>query len=120
MILVTAFRNAFKNYVNFQGRAGRGEYWWFVLSTVLLYVLIGALAKVSGIFAIIGVLFYLAIILPGLALAARRLHDTDRSAAWILISLLPLIGSIWLLVLLVQKGTTAPNRYGMAPQELTR
>ena len=120
MILVSAFQNAMRNYINFQGRAGRGEYWWFVLSTLVIYLIFGLLTRVSSIFTAIAFVFYLAIVLPGIAVAARRLHDTDRSGAWILISLIPFIGSIWLLVLLVQQGTPVANRYGMPPQQLTR
>ena len=118
--MISALKNAFRNYINFQGRAGKGEYWWFVLSVIVLEVIIAALTKASSIFGIIGVLVYLALLLPGLAVAVRRLHDTDRSGAWILITFIPLIGSIWLLILLLQKGNVEANRYGMPAHQLTR
>ena len=67
-------------------------------------------------FAFISLIANLALLLPSLAVTARRLHDTDRSAWWILIALIPLIGAIVLLVFLVQDGTPGPNRFGPSPK----
>jgi uncharacterized membrane protein YhaH (DUF805 family) len=66
---------------------------------------------------VLSTLASLVLLLPGLSVLVRRLHDTDRSAWWILIPFVPLIGSIWLIVLLCQRGTEGANRYGMGPAE---
>lgn len=94
--------DAFKNYANFSGRATRTQYWMFVLfnfiiSLVLSFVLTMTIGDIGNVlYAIYG----LAVLIPSLAISVRRLHDTNRSGWWILISLVPLIGSIWLLILL--------------------
>ena len=86
-------------YADFTGRASRPEYWWFVL-----FILLGSIA-VTLVNDIAGALFNLATLLPSIAVAARRLHDTGRTGWWQLIVLIPLIGWIVLIVFLAQKGT---------------
>jgi len=100
-----------KKYAEFTGRAGRMEYWLFtlvniVVMNVFLHVHLGI---VSGIFAI-------ASIIPGIAVAIRRLHDTNRSGWWILIALIPIIGAIILIVFTLLPGEEADNQYGSPPQ----
>jgi uncharacterized membrane protein YhaH (DUF805 family) len=93
----------FSKYADFSGRASRPEYWWFVLFLVLGGLLLSLLSDV------LWLLFTLATLLPSIATATRRLHDTGRSGWWQLIVLLPLIGLIVLLVWLAQpaRSTTA-------------
>jgi uncharacterized membrane protein YhaH (DUF805 family) len=124
MTFIAAVRSVLSQYVEFGGRARRAEYWWFVLFTVLVGVVTsildlalgtefeGSIAS-SGLFSLIA---NLALLLPSLAVAVRRLHDTDRSGWWILIALIPLIGAIVLLVFFVQDGTPGPNRFGPSPK----
>ncbi|MBQ4818929.1 DUF805 domain-containing protein [Aquimarina sp. MMG016] len=114
-----------ENYANFEGRARRKEYWMFTLFNVLiilgLYVLamvflfmeINALASVFG---ILYVIYALGVLVPGLAVAVRRLHDTGKSGWMILVGLIPLIGGIWLLVLYVTEGDKGDNEYGPDPK----
>ncbi len=106
-----------KNYAGFNGRAGRSEYWMFFLINlviaVVLYV-IGTLIHSQ----IIYYLYSLAVLIPGLAVAFRRLHDTGKSAWWILIALIPFIGGIWLIVLLAAQGVQGNNQYGPDPKSL--
>ena len=104
MTFVDSIQTCFNKYVNFEGTASRSEYWWFVLFIVLGYIVLGIFSKN------LSLLFGLATMLPSLAVAARRLHDTDRSGWWQLISFIPLIGHIVLIVFLVQDSR--PNRYG--------
>ena len=116
---------ALKRYADFQGRASRSEYWLFALLIFLvalgLAILNAVVMGVTGsaqpnvlILLLYGV-FLLATIIPSLSVTFRRLHDTDRSAWWILIGLVPLIGSIALLVFYCLPSTPGPNRFGPAP-----
>jgi len=112
-----AIGTCFRKYAVFSGRASRSEYWFFVLFQLLLFVgvmILDALAF-RGSVAVFTTLAWLILILPGFAVTVRRLHDTDMSGWWILISFVPLIGSIFLLVWMCQRGTQGPNRFGMGP-----
>ena len=104
------------NYANFDGRARRSEYWWFFLFVnVLLAALIFVSMLVSELLFVILGLFVLALLLPSLAVTARRLHDTNRSAWWILVNIIPYVGGLVLVVLCALSGTSGPNRYGPEP-----
>ncbi len=89
-----------------------------MLIYIIIYILLGiVLGLISEKLAIAGLaIFVLAMIIPALAVTVRRLHDTDRSGWWILISLVPVIGSIWLFVLLVIDSTPGDNQYGANPK----
>ncbi len=107
--------SCFSKYVTFEGRARRSEYWWFAaFCTIVVVVLMGLSAMMDGstIPMIVLGLFVLAVILPGLAVTVRRLHDTDRSGWWWFIQLVPAIGGIWFFVLMVIGGSPGPNRFG--------
>lgn len=116
------FIKVIQNYANFSGRAQRAEYWYFVLFYVLILIGLSIVDWVTGTFsetAGIGLLsgiFALAIFIPSLAVAVRRLHDTDRSGWWLLIGIIPLIGGIVLLVFTVKDGTPGTNKYGDNPK----
>jgi uncharacterized membrane protein YhaH (DUF805 family) len=120
MQMMDAVRRVLSNYATFSGRAARPEYWWWVLAVVLGSVVFRLIdsaifggAEVDGApVQVFSALFGIAILLPMLAVGARRLHDTDRSAWWLLLNLLPLIGALVLLWFYVQRGTEGPNRFG--------
>ena len=108
------FKKALRNYTNFSGRARRKEYWYFVLVQMGLIIVAMILDAIifnseTGLFYIVVVL---GLFLPGLAVTIRRLHDTSRSGWWFLISILPLIGSIVLLVFLASDTKLETNQWG--------
>jgi uncharacterized membrane protein YhaH (DUF805 family) len=98
MTFQESIKTCLTKYADFNGRAVRSEYWWFALAIFIVGAVCQAIHP-----AIAGV-FYLATLLPSLAAATRRLHDTNRSGWWQLIVLLPLIGLIILIVFLAQEG----------------
>ncbi len=116
---------ALKKYATFSGRARRKEYWFFVLFYVLISIVATVIDSMTGSFdptmgmGMLGLLVALALLIPSLAVAVRRLHDTDRSGWWVLLCLIPLIGGIWLLVLLCLDSTPGDNRFGPNPKEET-
>jgi uncharacterized membrane protein YhaH (DUF805 family) len=104
------------HYLSFSGRASRSEYWFFILFGILAsfaagFVDGGFLATPADQFGPVSVSVTLGLILPSWSVAVRRLHDTDRSGWWLLISLVPLIGAIVLLVFNVSPGTQGRNRF---------
>ena len=112
---------AFTKYAQFSGRSRRKEFWLFylmlIIATVVLTgvdILIGAFDPVSG-FGLLSGIFTLAIIVPSLAVSVRRLHDTNRSGWWLLLSVIPLLGTIVLLIFWCMKGTQGQNDYGDDP-----
>jgi uncharacterized membrane protein YhaH (DUF805 family) len=104
-----------KNYAGFSGRARRAEYWQFALfnaiALVALFVIDLAIKT-----TIPYLLYTLAVIVPGLAVAVRRLHDTGRSGWWLLIGLVPLVGAIVLLVFACLDSEAGENKYGANPK----
>jgi len=119
------YLEVFKKYAVFSGRARRKEYWYFLLFNIIISIVLAVIDGVTGTFSaetdmgLLGGLYTLAVLIPGLAVSVRRLHDTDRSGWWLLIYLIPLIGAIVLLVFMVQDSTPGENRYGPNPKDVT-
>ncbi len=109
-----AVATCFSKYAVFRGRASRPEYWYWVLFAVLLTIAAAIVDIVAFNYdaGVVSTLISLALLLPGLAVLVRRLHDIDRTGWWILIGFLPVIGTIVLLVFACTRGTTGPNRFG--------
>jgi len=105
MTFFESVKTCFSKYASFDGRASRSELWWWVLFVFL----VSAAASMLG--NLVSGLFSLAVFLPNIAVAARRLHDTDRSGWLQLVVLIPLIGWILMIYWCVQAGKE-PNRYG--------
>ena len=121
-----AVQSVFSNYAKFRGRAARSEFWWFQLFIVLGGI-VAAVLDLSANSNVLGgeplaTLFYLATIIPDLAVSVRRLHDTDSSGWWLLLGLIPLIGMIVLIVWWCLEGSKGYNRFGADPLQpaLTR
>lgn len=106
-----------ENYVNFKGRAGRAEFWVFVIISSIIGWLLGFVGGLINPYVgyILYGLFGLAILLPYLGVAARRMHDLGKGAGWIFISCVPIIGGIWFLILCIKAGEPNENRFGAVP-----
>lgn len=108
-----AISTCFRKYVTFSGRANRPEFWWFTL-----FVWLSALAAsvidsaVLGNYGVLSLIVSLGLLLPGLAVTVRRLHDTDRSGWWYFLCFIPLIGIIILIIWFCGRGTPGRNRFG--------
>lgn len=105
-----------KKYAVFSGRARRKEYWIFFFFNVIIASVLGFIEGLAGGPGVLGSLYSLAVLIPGIAVSVRRLHDTNRSGWWLLIGLVPLIGTIVLLVFMVQDGQPGENQYGPNPK----
>jgi uncharacterized membrane protein YhaH (DUF805 family) len=111
-----------KNYVGFSGRARRKEYWMFFLISTLVSIGLILVDRMTGSYdpvrgwGLLSGLYALAVLLPGLAVSVRRLHDRDKSGWWLLLALIPLIGAIILLVWCAMDGDRGDNRFGPDPK----
>jgi uncharacterized membrane protein YhaH (DUF805 family) len=116
---VNNYLSVLKRYVDFQGRARRREYWMFFLANVIvsvLFLLIGSMIMNSSEVTVPNMIYSLAVLLPSLAAAARRLHDTGKSAWYLFIGLVPIVGPILIIVFLATEGTKGDNAYGPNPK----
>jgi uncharacterized membrane protein YhaH (DUF805 family) len=115
-----AIGSGFRNYVNFSGRAIRSEYWyWTLFEAVVIVALIVIDERLNpgtemGAFSVVNLIVTLAVIVPGLAVSVRRLHDIDRTGWWILLGV-TVIGSFVLLYWACLRGTLGQNRFGPDP-----
>ena len=136
-----AVKHVFSNYANFQGRASRSEFWWFYLFMVIVNSVIsipytigltssagsmtvdqatgqvtsGSLSGLAIFGIVLMAIWFLATIVPLIAVSVRRLHDTDRSGGWWFLGFICCIGTIILIVFYVQPSTPGPNRFGEGP-----
>jgi len=119
-----AVGSSLRNYATFSGRARRSEFWYFILFNLLVNLVAGVLdaaffdtdiaaPEQFGAFSLIA---FLVLLLPGLAVSVRRLHDTGRSGWALLLALIPLVGIIILIVFYATRGEDGPNRFGPDPR----
>ena len=113
MDFMTAVSTCFRKYATFSGRARRSEYWYFSLFTTVVST---ALSLIFGDQAMIASLFALVTLLPGLAVTWRRMHDIGKSGAWSLLVLLPIIGTIIVLIWECKDSQPGSNAYGPNPK----
>ena len=118
------FLKVLRQYADFEGRASQREFWMTVLFNFLfataVFIISLIVSLIRGSFypsPALSYMYMFALLLPGWAVAARRLHDSGRSAWYLLLSLIPFIGGIWLLVLFIVDGTPGENRYGKNPSD---
>lgn len=130
MTFTQSIKSVFSKYATFTGRASRSEYWYFTLfniitSTLLLLLGIAIGAATGGSDGVPGglivgyilyIIYGLGVLIPSLAVAVRRLHDTNNSGWLILLGLIPCVGGIVLLVFMILQGTNGENKYGDIPE----
>lgn len=109
MDFTQAIKTCFNKYATFTGRAGRPEFWWFFLFQVIV------LAVASMLGEMLYVLATLALLLPALAVGARRLHDVRKSAWFLLLGFIPVLGFLILLYWCAQQSDPQANEYGSLP-----
>lgn len=110
-----------KKYAVFSGRARRAEYWYFVLFNVIVSIVLAVIDIILGTggdtgVGILGALYSLAVMLPGLGVSVRRLHDIGRSGWWLLLGIIPIIGGLILLYWAIQDSESGANQYGPYPK----
>jgi uncharacterized membrane protein YhaH (DUF805 family) len=110
------YLDVLKKYAVFNGRARRTEYWMFFLFNIIIAIVLAVIEGIIGSPGVLGLIYGLAVLLPGIGVSIRRLHDTNRSGWWLLIGLVPVIGAIVLLVFFVQDSQPGENQYGPNPK----
>ncbi|MGO3237484.1 MAG: DUF805 domain-containing protein [Psychroflexus halocasei] len=107
-----------RQYADFSGRTRRKEYWMFVFMNFLISFLISTIDYWLFGMTIISSIYVIALIIPSIAVAVRRIQDTGRNGLWILAAFVPLIGTIWVLILLLQDSESDSNTYGPNPKNI--
>ncbi|MBD5348898.1 MAG: DUF805 domain-containing protein [Bacteroides sp.] len=117
MTFSESIKSCFSKYAEFTGRASRSEFWYFTLFYLVVYGVLYGIGSAcdSTFFMILAGLFSLGCLLPSLSVAVRRMHDIGKGGGWIFISFIPLIGSIWFIVLACQDSEPGANRFGANP-----
>ncbi len=110
------YLDVLKKYAVFTGRARRKEYWCFALVHIIICIV---LSVIDGILSagILSTLYWLAVLIPAIAVSVRRLHDIDRSGWWWLLAFVPVLGAIVLIIFAILDSTPGENQFGPNPKE---
>ena len=106
------------HYFDFEGRTGRREFWYYILVVFVAALALGIVQAILGLGSLLSSLLSLALLLPNLGIGARRLHDIDKSAWWLLIGIIPLVGWAILIYWYAQPGSAGANQFGAEPKEM--
>ena len=118
------FLKALRQYADFSGRARRKEYWMYSLFNFIFATIASILDNATGMaiegigYGPIYIIFMLALLIPGIAVSVRRLHDVGKSGWMLFVGLIPIIGIIWLLVLALKDSQPGSNQYGENPKSI--
>lgn len=113
---VAAFIKMLQNYANFKDRTSRADFWWAYLGNFIVGFVVGFVCGFLGDFgSLLSSLVTLALLVPGLALSVRRLHDIGKSWTYLLFALIPLVGGIILIIWFAKAGDPGDNMYGPDP-----
>lgn len=114
----------YKRYFDFSGRSRRKEYWMFLLGVFIAAIvlsivegIVGLSGMIAGAYGPLTALFFLASLVPSIAVQIRRFHDQDKSGWFVLLNIIPLLGGLIVLVFMCLEGTKGPNRFGPDPKD---
>ena len=114
--MIEAYKKFFKNYVNFNGRSTRSDYWYVILINAIIGFVLGFIGglipDLEGVTSVISTIYSIAVFIPGIAIAVRRLHDINKSGWFYLLSFIPLVGTIILIVFYCMASIDSNNKYG--------
>ena len=114
------YMTALRKYAVFTGRARRSEYWWFTLCNLIIIVVLSVIGNMmggqSGQQTLAGI-YSLAVLIPGVAVGVRRLHDVGKSGWWYLLVFVPIVGGLVLLFWFIQDSEPGDNQWGPNPKE---
>ena len=113
MNFIESLQICYKKFFDFSGRASKSEYWWFQLYNTILYILTFVF---QNDLALLFSILVIANLIPVFAAGVRRVHDSNKSGWWILISFVPIIG-LYIIVLLITDGSKGKNRFGPKPKK---
>lgn len=116
MDIKQAVKTVLANYANFEGRSGRAEYWWWALAFTVAYAAVYILGGILGTGILLAQLFAVALLIPSIAVAVRRLHDVGLSGWWCLLAFAPIANLVFWLIFFT-KPSVGPNQYGPGPLE---
>lgn len=117
MTMMEAVKSVFSKYATFGGRARRSEYWYFALFNFLVGLVLAIVAEIVPQLSLLSTLWMLATLVPGLAVSWRRLHDIGKSGAFSFLALIPLVGTIIVLVWYCRDSEPGSNRFGPNPKD---
>lgn len=115
MDIQQAVKTVLASYAKFDGRSGRPEFWWWMLAYVVGYILVSAVGRIVGMGGFLEWIYWLALVVPTVAVGIRRFHDIGKPAIWVILLFIPLVNLIVALLLLT-KPSDGPNQYGPGPQ----
>ena len=113
MNFIESLQTCYKKFFDFSGRASKSEYWWFQLYNTILYILT---LVFQNDLALLFSILVIANLIPVFAAGVRRVHDSNKSGWWILISFVPIAG-LYIFVLLITDGSKGKNRFGPKPKK---
>jgi len=111
-----------KRYAEFSGRSRRKEYWYFTLISLVIGIILAIISVsfdlmfMNGQYGILDSAYQLAVLIPSIAVSVRRLHDTSHNGWWLLLAFVPVVGWIWLIVLMATDGISGENAHGANPK----
>jgi uncharacterized membrane protein YhaH (DUF805 family) len=110
------WKKCLRAYTKFDGRARRKEFWMFAAVNAVINIVASIIDSILGTWGIIAGLYSLAIIIPGLAVSVRRMHDIGKSGSVVFLALIPIIGAIILILWSIKEGDAGDNQYGPNPK----
>lgn len=107
--MLDAYFSAWSRSFDYEGKSNRGDFWWYVLANLIISIILNALGLKLEILATLSLVYAFAQIFPTISLNVRRLRDIGKHWLWIFLPLIPIIGTIWYIILMCQPSRSAPS-----------